>query len=155
MEYASGQVGRIFAARFHDGEAVYAGIEEIARREGIGSALVVVLGGVRRGKVVVGPKKTTGPLEVLTSQFDDAREVAGVGTIHSADGRPALHLHAAIGRGEQTIAGCPRLGLEVFLLLEVVIIEITGLGAGRRLDPATGLKILAFASPTQAAIPKP
>lgn len=144
MEYTTGRMGRVFAARFHDGEAVYAGIEQIARREKIESALVFALGGARRGRVVVGPKQTTGPIQPMVSAFDDARELVGVGTIHPADGEPSLHFHAGIGRGQEAIVGCPREGLDAFLVLEVVIVELTGLGARRELDPASGLRLLAF-----------
>ena len=67
MEYAGGQLGRVFAARFRDGEAVYAGIEEIARRENVESAMVFVLGGARRGRVVVGPEQPDGPIRPMMS----------------------------------------------------------------------------------------
>lgn len=149
MEYASGTIGRVFAARFHDGEPVYAGIEQIARREKVESGLVVLLGGARRGRVVVGPKRSDGPIEPVMRDFDDAREIVGAGTIFPADGQPSLHLHAGIGRGDQTIVGCPRERLDAFLVLEAFIIEVNGLGGARQLDPATGLKLLAFANPTR------
>ena len=147
MEYTTGTIGRVFAARFRDGEPVYAGIEEIARREGVASAVVLVVGGARRGKVVVGPGRADGPIRPMIREFDDAREIVGVGTLHADDGKPALHLHAGIGRGDETIVGCPREGLDTFLVLEVFIVEVTGLGAERRLDPASGLKLLALARP--------
>lgn len=147
MEYSIGQVGRVVAARFHDGEDVYAGIQAVAARESISSAVVYVVGGAKCAKVVVGPRDLQGPLVPLTREFDDAREIVGVGTLHMAEGKPALHLHGAIGRGEETIVGCPRLGLEAYLVLEVIIFELLGLDALRQLDPATGLHLLAFAKP--------
>ncbi len=154
MEYATGRIGRVFAARFQDGEAVYAGIEEIARREKIESAMVFLLGGARRAGVVVGPESPEGPIEPMVRRFDDAREIVGVGTLHPAEGKPSLHLHGAIGRGDRALVGCPREGLEVFLVLEVVLIELTGLGAGRQLDPASGLRLLSLAGATKVEVPK-
>lgn len=149
MEYSSGKVGRVFAARFYEGEPVYAGIEEIARREKVRSAFVLALGGVKRGKVVQGPRKLTGPLEAMVAEFDDAREIVAVGTLHWSTGkgkRPLLHLHGGIGRGGKTpIIGCPRVALDTFMVLEVIIVEIKGLAATRELDPATGLKLLHLA----------
>jgi len=142
MEYEIGKVGRIIVARGFDGEDVYKNIEAIAVKEGVNSAAVMVLGGLRRAKVVCGPKDPAGPLEAIWEQFDDAREIAGVGTIFCDDDQPRLHLHGAIGRGKSAIAGCPRGGANVFMLLEVVIIEIEGLSARRALDGDTGLKIL-------------
>jgi predicted DNA-binding protein with PD1-like motif len=149
MEYAGGQIGRVFAARLGDGEDVYACIREIARREAIGSAMVLLLGGARRGGVVVGPKRPDGPIEPMRRQFDDAREIVGVGTLHPADGEPSLHLHAAIGRGDDVIVGCPREGLDCFLVLEVFLIEVKGLQAARVTDPGSGLKLLALAAATR------
>ena len=147
MEYARGRIGRVFAARLADGEPVYEAIEELARREAVGSALVAVVGGARRGTVVAGPKQSSGPIEPILRSFDDAREIVGVGTLHGSDDGPKLHLHAGIGRGDEVIVGCPRCGLDAFLILEVFVLEIEGLEAERRLDPATGLKLLAFAAP--------
>lgn len=149
MEYTSGTIGRVFAARFRDGEPVYSGIEAIAQREKVESAMVLILGGARRGGVVVGPKRADGPIEPMTCEFDDAREIVGAGTIFPTDGRPGLHLHAAIGRGDQTIVGCPRERLDAFLVLEVFIIEVKGLAGARQPDPATGLNLLAFANPAR------
>ena len=106
MEYEIGKVGRIIVARGFDGEDVYKNIEAIAVKEGVNSAAVMVLGGLRRAKVVCGPKDPAGPLEAIWEQFDDAREIAGVGTIFCDDDQPRLHLHGAIGRGKSAIAGC-------------------------------------------------
>lgn len=155
MEYTSGRLGRVFAARLHDGEPVYRAVEEIARREKIESGVVLLVGGVRRGGVVVGPEKADGPIRPMVRRFDDAREIVGVGTVHQADGKPSLHLHGAIGRGDQTIAGCPREGLDAFLVLEVVIVEVTGLGAARVLDAASGLRLLTFAQPARVDLGGP
>jgi predicted DNA-binding protein with PD1-like motif len=146
MEYQAGKLGRVIVVRGFDGEDVYRGIEGIAARENIRGAAVLVVGGLRSAKVVAGPRDPHGPIEPLSEQFDDAREIAGVGTIFDDEAGPKLHLHGAIGRvGEPTLAGCPRGGATVFCILEVVIIEITGAGAQRTLDPQTGLKLLRLA----------
>jgi len=153
VEYSSGRIGRVFAARFHDGENVYRGIEEIARREKLESAVVLAVGGARRGKVVEGPTDPNGPIRAMVSSFDDAREMLAVGTIFPDGDRPSLHLHAGIGRQGQTpIVGCPRQGLDAFLVLEVFLIEVNGLDAGRTLDPASGLKLLSFLHPARVAL---
>jgi predicted DNA-binding protein with PD1-like motif len=47
-----------------------------------------------------------------------------------------------MGRGQTHIVGCPRGGASIFLILEVTIIEITGIDASREMDPQTGLKLL-------------
>ena len=47
-----------------------------------------------------------------------------------------------MGRGGQDIVGCPRGGAKTFLILEVTIVEIVGIEASRKLDPATGWNLL-------------
>jgi predicted DNA-binding protein with PD1-like motif len=58
------------------------------------------------------------------------------------EGAPALHFHAGIGRGDSALVGCPRAGMSVFLVLEVVIIELLGVQAARVLDEQAGLHLL-------------
>ncbi len=145
MEYEVGKIGRVVVARGFEGEDVYAQIEALAAKEKIASAAVLVVGGLRKAKVVVGPRNPVGPIEPQYVEFDDAREIAGVGTIFSDEGTPRLHLHAAIGRGNEAINGCPRGGATVFCVLEVVMIEIDGTTATRGIDPQIGLKLLALA----------
>ncbi len=142
MEYGIGKVGRVVVARFFDGEDIYAEIEQLAARENIRNASVLLVGGMRKGKVVVGPKNPTGPIEPEFREFDDAREIAGVGTIFCDDEGPKLHLHAAIGRGDQTFAGCPRGGATVFCVLEGIITEILDVNATREIDGDIPLKLL-------------
>ena len=142
MDYRAGKIGRIIVARGFDGEDVYSEIESLAAREDICCAAVVLVGGLRRAKVVVGPKQPTGPIEPKYVEFDDAREIAGVGTIFCDEEGPKLHLHAGIGRGKDTLVGCPRGGATVFCVLEVIIFEIEGVDASRQIDPELGLKLL-------------
>ena len=144
MDYDVGRIGRVIVARGIDGEDVYEQIESIASAEGVRCAAVLVVGGLRRGKVVVGPKNPTGPIEPQYVEFDDAREIAAVGTIFTDGDKPVLHMHGAIGRGKETLAGCPRGGATVFCVLEVVMLEIEGVQAERRLDPQTALKLLSI-----------
>ena len=147
MDYQTGKIGRVIVARGFDGEDVYEEIESIAAKEGVSSAAVMLIGGLRSARVVVGPKSPTGPIEPQYTEFDDAREIAGVGTIFRDhdDDSPRLHLHAAIGRGDEVLAGCPRGGAKVFCVLEVVIFEIEGLDASRALDGELALKLLTLA----------
>ena len=147
MEYGIGRTARVIVARGFEGEDVYAEIEAIAARENIRAGTVVLVGGLRRAKVVVGPKSPTGPIEPQYTEFDDAREIAGVGTIFWDEERPILHLHAAIGRGAEALVGCPRGGATVFCVLEAVITEIENINATRVLDDETGFKLLQIAAP--------
>jgi predicted DNA-binding protein with PD1-like motif len=145
MNYTVGKPGRVIVARLEEGDDIYAEIEGLARQESIACASVVMVGGIRRGKVVVGPKQPTGPIEPEFREFDDARELAGVGTIFTSPDGPSLHLHAGIGRGDQALVGCPRGGASVFCVLEVVIQELLDVDAVRAADPQTGLTLLRIA----------
>ena len=141
MQYTQGNLGRVFVARLHEGESVYAAVEEIAIREQVPSAVVFAIGGMRRGKVVTGPEDPHGPIVPHVEAFDDARELVGIGTLFPRDGHPALHFHAGLGRGREALVGCPREGMAVFLVLEVVIIEMLDLTA-ERVPDADGLHLL-------------
>ena len=144
MEYAVGKTGRVIAARLFEGEELYESVEKIAKKEKIKSAAVFITGGIRKAKVVVGPKQEKPKIIANFKTFTGPGEVLGVGTIYCDDKGPKLHIHAALGRGNKYIVGCPRGGAKIFLILEITIIEIKGIKANRRLDPATGFNLLRF-----------
>lgn len=142
MEYSVGRAGRVAVARLFEGEDVYESVERIARQENIRCAAVLITGGFRKADVVVGPKREVPKIEPNFRAFDGPGETFGVGTLYWDGAAPKLHVHTAIGKGDQTIVGCPRGGAKTFLILEVTIIEITGIDAARRLDPQTGWNLL-------------
>ncbi len=144
MEYAVGKTGRIIGARLFEGEDLYECVEEIAKKENIKSAAVLITGGFRKASVVVGPKQEKPKILGNFKEFAGPGEVLGVGTIYCDDTGPKLHIHTAIGKGNQTIVGCPRGGAKTFLIMEVTIIEITNLNADRIPDKEKGLKLLRF-----------
>jgi predicted DNA-binding protein with PD1-like motif len=142
MDYAVGQIGRVIVARGFEGEDLYGQIESLAAKENLQCAAVLLVGGLRSAKVVTGPKSPTGPIEPNFVSFDDARELAGVGTIFPDEGTPKLHLHGGIGRGKEALVGCPRGGAKVFCVMEAILFEIVGVNARRDIDPQIGLKLL-------------
>lgn len=144
MEYAVGKTGRIIAVRLREGEDLYESVESIAKKEDIKSAAVLITGGFRKANVVVGPKTETPKIVGNFKDFSGPGEVLGVGTIYRDDEGPKLHIHTAIGKGDETVVGCPRGGAKTFLILEITIIEIEGIQAGRKPDQNTGLKLLTF-----------
>ena len=126
MEYAVGKTGRIIAARLFEGEDIYESVEQIASKENIKSAAVLITGGFRKANVVVGPKAEKPKIVGNFKDFAGPGEVLGVGTIYCDNEGPKLHIHTAIGKAGETIVGCPRGGARTFLILEVTIIEIAG-----------------------------
>jgi len=144
MEYAVGRTGRIIAARLFEGEDLYESIEQIAVKEDVTSAAVLIIGGFRKANVVVGPEREAPEIVPRFMDFTGPGEVLGVGTIYRDDKGPKLHLHTAIGKDGDNLVGCPRDGTKTFLVLEVTIIEIEGIKAARKHDEKTGLNLLRF-----------
>ncbi len=142
MEYSVGSVGRVVVVRLSEGEELYECIEGVAAKENIASASVFITGGIRTADVVVGPKEEKPKIVGDFRKFIGPGEVLGVGTIYSDEDGPKMHIHAAMGKGDNAMIGCPRGGANIFLVLEVTIIEIVGTTARRELDKSCGLKLL-------------
>ena len=94
--------------------------------------------------IVVGPRdRETMPPEPMLFKLKGVHEVSGVGTIFPDDeGKPRLHMHAALGREGETRTGCIRPGVQAWKLGEFVILEILNNTAHRRMDPDTGFHVL-------------
>jgi predicted DNA-binding protein with PD1-like motif len=74
--------------------------------------------------------------------FNDGREVLGMGTLFWNGDEPVLHLHGAIGRDEKATVGCIRKNGTVYLVVEAVMAEISGVNARKEQDPKTGMVAL-------------
>ncbi|MBU1007165.1 MAG: DNA-binding protein [Candidatus Omnitrophica bacterium] len=133
-------------ARFDDGDVLIDEIKRLAVKERISAGLIVMIGALRKGHIVTGPKKPKIPPDPNWETFKDAWEIAGLGTIFKGKKGPEIHIHGALGKGKKTLAGCIRKDSKVFLLIEAVIFELKGIKAEKKLDPKTGLKLLSFLS---------
>ena len=144
MIVSEGRLGRVFVLRLGDGDRIPDAIEAFAAARGIDAALVAALGGLQNGRLVTGPLDGPDkPPRTLTAAIEAVHEAAAVGTLFPGpDGRPSLHLHATLGRGDSARTGCARPGLDVWTVLEVVILEIEGLDLARLPDAATGFDLL-------------
>ena len=142
MKYQVGKTGRVVVARFEDKEDILDNLLEIVRKENIRSAVVQLIGGVRQGRVVVGPEKEELPPTPVWRDIRESHEVIGIGTIFWQDDEPKVHLHGAFGKGDVVKTGCLRGASETFLVLEAVVIEILGIDARREFDQASGLTLL-------------
>ena len=144
MKASEGHIGRVFVIRLQDGDIVPECIEGFARENGILVGHVVLLGGVGAGQIVVGPRRSDErPPDPMLLPVDGAHEVVGVGILAPGeDGKPTLHIHAALGRSGQTMTGCLRPGVTTWLVGEVVLYEILGTNAARLRDKESGLALL-------------
>lgn len=148
MKACQGQIGRVFVMRLEDGDIVPDCIENFAVEKGISVGQVVLIGGIGSGEVVVGPRRSDEmPPEPMLLPLDGAHEVAGVGIIAPGeDGRPVLHIHAALGRSGKTTTGCLRPGVTTWVVGEAIIYEILGADVSRVMDETTGFALLDVAS---------
>jgi predicted DNA-binding protein with PD1-like motif len=145
MRYSECSKGRIFILRLEEGEILHETVESFAAANGIRTATVSAVGGAGKGsRLVVGPKiPLSYPIVPLHHELDAPHELTGTGTIFpNADGRPIMHMHCSCGREGRSVTGCVRAGVKVWLVMEVVITELTGCRAKRLIDEASGFELL-------------
>jgi predicted DNA-binding protein with PD1-like motif len=142
MKYKVGRPGKIIIAKFDDREDVLENLLKVAKKERLKAAVFFVVGGLRKGSIVVGPEKDKIPPKPVWRQLEKSHEVVGIGTIFWEKNTPKIHFHGAFGKKSSAKIGCLRKGAETFLILEVIIIEIKGIKASRDFDPQSGLTLL-------------
>jgi len=144
MKASEGRVGRVFVIRLDDGDVVPECIGRFAEEKGISVGHVILVGGIGGGEIVVGPRcSEERPPQPMLLPIDSAHEVLGVGVIApDEDGKPILHIHAALGRSGQTMSGCLRPGVTTWLVGEVILYEIIGAEVARIRDEESGFALL-------------
>jgi predicted DNA-binding protein with PD1-like motif len=144
MKACIGQLGRVFVIRLEDGDILPECIERFAESNGVSVGHAILIGGIGGGEVVVGPRRSHEmPPQPMLLPVDGAHEVAGVGVLApDEDGRPVLHMHAALGRSGQTITGCLRPGVTTWLVGEVILYEVIGAQVTRVRDKKSGFALL-------------
>ncbi|MGA2385452.1 MAG: PPC domain-containing DNA-binding protein [Candidatus Bathyarchaeia archaeon] len=145
MDYTEAKLGRVFILRLRHGERIHEVIEKFASEKKVSSALCFFVGGAEdKSKVVVGPKdgEALPPIPMVTL-LKGVHESCGVGTIFvDEEGKPKLHMHASFGRNDAAVTGCVRLGVDVWQIGEVVILELGDASAKRVKDKKTGFELL-------------
>lgn len=145
MNFTEAKLGRIFILRLHHNETLHQVIETFAENKKVASALCFFLGGAQdKSKVVVGPKDGNAmPPEPMVTLLKGVHEACAVGTIFADEqGKPKLHMHSSFGRNDNTVTGCVRMGVDVWHIGEVVILELTGGLAVRAKNKDTGFEFL-------------
>jgi len=147
MQYQEGTIGRVFALRLEEGERLPDILESFARDKRLEAAMVIYVGGAKEGsRLVVGPDAAqTDAIVPLIHTLTGIQEVLAVGTLFPDDqGEPVLHMHAATGREGGATVGCSRAGVDVWLVGEVIILEILGTRGRRRPESPSGFSLLQF-----------
>jgi len=141
MKYQVGKIGRAIVARFEDKEDMLKNLVDIAKKEKIKAAVFYIVGGMRKGRIVVGPEKDKIPPKPVWRELKESHEVVGIGTIFW-EKEPKVHFHGGFGKKNMVKIGCLREKSETFLVLEAVIIEIKDIKAIREFDPLSGLTLI-------------
>ena len=144
MKACEGKLGRVFVLRLEDGDILPECIERFAEKKGVSVGHIILVGGIGKGEIVVGPRRSDEmPPEPMLLPIDGAHEVAGVGVLApDEDSKPVLHIHASLGRSGNTITGCLRPGVSIWLVGEAIIYEITGTDTKRLKDSRSGFQLL-------------
>ena len=144
MIFAEGKVGRVFVIRLEDGDELPSCIEQFAQEHKISAGQAILVGGIRSGNVVVGPRENTRmPPDPMFLPIDGVHEVIGIGILApDKSGKPSFHIHAALGRAGKTTTGCLRMGVKTWLVGEVVLYEILDADVSRLPDEQSGFELL-------------
>ena len=142
MRYQVGGVGRCIVARFEDGDPILDSLIDIAKKEEVRAAVVYLLGGITEATLVVGPDKEEFPPNPVWRTLTESHEAAAVGTIFWEGNEPKVHIHGSFGKRDMVKVGCLRDKANTFLVLEAIILEITGVKAVRELDPGSNMVLL-------------
>ncbi|MBU1121760.1 MAG: DUF296 domain-containing protein [Candidatus Omnitrophota bacterium] len=142
MNYIKGHIGRMFVLHFNDNDILLKEFDKFAKKERINAAVIHLLGALKDGDLVIGPKKAVVPSKPNWVKFKDGWEVLGFGTIFSGDKGPQVHIHTTMGKKTKTLCGCVRRDSKVFLRVEAVVFELKGVRTKKEIDPKTGLNFL-------------
>jgi predicted DNA-binding protein with PD1-like motif len=142
MKYQVGKPGRVIVAKFDDHDDVLENLNDIAKKENIRAGIFHLVGGMREGRIVVGPEKEELPPKPVWRELGESHEILGIGTIFWHREEPKIHFHGAFGKKDMVKIGCLREKSETFIVLEAIIMELDGVKAEREIDPAVGMPLL-------------
>lgn len=149
MKYQVGEVGRVILAHFEDGDEIIANLSGIVRKENIRGGILYLLGGIREGRIVVGPvHDDVRPPEPTWREIVESHETLAIGTVFWYGDEPRVHIHGTYGKFDAVKTGCLRDEAKTFLIMEAVIIELKGVDAVRDLDPVINMALLKLTGPT-------
>ena len=139
MRYSEGRIGRVFFVRIDHGEDLLDTLERFVVEKNIRMGVIQFLGALKSGRIVTGPRTAVLPPEPSYESYDDGWEVVGFATITPGKEGPHIHYHASVGRGREALTGCLRDNAMTYIIVEAVVMELTGARISRRNDPRTGL----------------
>lgn len=142
MKYQVGKTGRVFVVKFEEGENPIEELKELAKKESLFSAIFWLIGGLKGGKFVAGPKGNELPPQPIWREIVGNNEILGIGTLFWYKEEPRVHLHGVYGREDSVKMGCLREDPQVFLILEAVVMEISEVQVKREIDEKSKMVLL-------------
>ncbi|MBN2359078.1 MAG: DNA-binding protein [Deltaproteobacteria bacterium] len=132
-----------YLLRLERGGSVLDEIAAFCRDRGVGAAWLTGLGAVE--KVELGYYDLDARCYQRT-RLDGSHELISlVGNVAQVDGAPFVHAHAALGDRDCRLRAGHLFAATVAATVELQLQPLTGAAVDRRLDPATGLKLLDLA----------
>lgn len=145
MKYTSGKIKAVHVLKFENNDDLIAETETFIIKKKIKTAFFMFLGGMRKGDLVSGPKKPVIPPVPFWHSYDKGWDVFGVGSVFlGAGGKPQIHIHSSLGSKKRVKTGCMRKNAKVFIVVEALMFELSGVKAEKGIDPATGINTLYF-----------
>ncbi len=141
MRYTEGTIGRVFFIRIDHGEDLLDTLEYFIIEKGIRTGIIHFLGALESGRIVTGPLSAVLPPEPSYESYGGGWEVVGFATITPGKEGSHIHYHASVGRGREALIGCLRDRAMTYIIVEAVVMELTGTRIVRRSDPRTGLEL--------------
>lgn len=130
---------RVLVVVCDKGEEALKAITDAVTEQGITAARVTAVGGFQAGVLGYFDRQR---MEYRHIPVHEQVEVLSLlGDVAEKDGKPALHLHAVVGRSDGTTMGGHLLRGDVWPTLEVLVTEV-GPELAKRYDPETGLALL-------------
>jgi uncharacterized protein len=131
--------GSSWLLRLDDGQELFDALSAFAVREGVGAAAVAFgIGMFRRATIGYWDGQQYRPRELTAPH-----EVVGLhGTIARADGKPSIHLHAALAGPDHALVGGHLMQATVGMLQELLLETFPGRTFGRPLVESFGLRML-------------
>lgn len=145
VQYQQGQLGRTYLIKFEHGEDLFDQLASFILKEKIFNAVFWMMGALKSGKYVGGPRDCSVPPQPLEFAFQDGREILAFGTVYRDENNsPSLHMHGLYGREGETLSGCLRDQAQVYLIVEVLLMEMNGFTVKRLTDPELMIKAMTF-----------
>ena len=71
------------------------------------------------------------PPDPVWQDVENTREIIGTGSVFWDNEKPLIHLHAAMGHHGETLTGCVRKDSIVYLVIEMMLVEVQGVDVTR------------------------